>query len=113
MEDTKLIKIMHESGFTDKQIDKLTARYKTLLYCAVDEAASRLPRAIFVHVFVLLIIGIGILKAVHEGAWHPAQLIIFALPLVVACGVSHHFAPLSEVYKAAKVMKKIKHQQVH
>ena len=103
MEDAKLIKIMHESGFTDKQIDKLTARYKTLLYCAVDEAASRLPRAIFVHVFVLLIIG----------TWHPAQLIIFALPLVVACGVSHHFAPLSEVYKAAKVMKKIKHQQVH
>lgn len=94
MEDTKLIKIMHESGFTDKQIDKLTARYKTLLYCAVDEAASRLPRAIFVHVFVLLIIGIGILKAVHEGTWHPAQLIIFALPLVVACGVSHHFATL-------------------
>ena len=40
MEDTKLIKIMHESGFTDKQIDKLTARYKTLLYCAVDEAAA-------------------------------------------------------------------------
>lgn len=112
MEENKLVILLQENGFSKKQIDSLkkTSKMQSLtLYSTVNELARRFPRSLILHMLVLFIVCLTYISDHDQEYYNPRYLLVYISVLCITYTIFHFFAPLHQGFKAAKVIKKIKH----
>lgn len=116
MEENKLVILLQENGFSKKQIDslkKVSEMQSLTLYNTVNELARRFPRSLILHMLVLFIICLTYISDHDQEYYSPRYLLVYISVLCITFITFHFFAPLYQGYKAAKVIKKIKHSDLN
>lgn len=116
MEENKLVILLQENGFSKKQIDSLkkVSKIQSLtLYNTVNELARRFPRSLILHILVLFVVCLTYISDHDQEYYSPRYLLVYISVLCIAFIIFHFFAPLYQGYKAAKIIKKIKHSNLN
>ena len=110
MSEAKLIEIMYMCKFSTKQISRLkgfSARRSTTLYDTVYELSRRFFRSLFLHVLMFFfVLQSHFLLSENHGT--PMGRALFSLSfLCLIYLISNIILPITQVYKARKVIKEI------
>ncbi|EHG7582005.1 hypothetical protein SedNR2807_34380 [Citrobacter sedlakii] len=114
MNEDELIKIMYENNFSKKQVNKLkklSQKYSTSLYETVSELARRFFRSLFMHILTFILVFHSYIRLSEEHG-HTLQNILFSIGvLCLAYVIIDLFAPLSQGYKARKVIQQAQRKE--
>lgn len=110
MEEEKLVTIMSDYGFSKKQINnlkKVSDKYSTSLHDTIFELSQRFSRALFIHIFMFILIFLSYIRLCEERGYTLGHVLFSISIFGITCIICDLFAPLLQAYRAKKVIKVI------
>lgn len=110
MNEDELIKTMLNKKFSKKQIKnlkKISEKYATPLYDTIFELSRRFPRSLLIHVLTFFLIFHSYIQLSEKHGHTIGRILLSIGILCIIYLILDLFAPLSQGYKARKVIKEI------